>query len=174
MSISDVIFLIVEMLAFVGLVVLNVTLLRRGIILSRHIRKQSANILEVRRSDNADFSLSFSRNVYYIISISWEDENGTHQADVNVYHYRDAKRCQKKGTAFIGIFDENVPKLPKVLNEDLFYGRWIFQQDAGAVVLWSEYEEQKNTTDIFCVMLFFWMIGMGIVFFANLANIIAG
>ena len=147
---------------------------RRGIILSRHIRKQSANILEVRRSDNADFSLSFSRNVYYIISVSWEDENGTQQADVNVYHYRDAKRCRKKGTAFIGIFDENLPKLPKVLNEDLFYGRWIFQQDAGAVVLWNEYEEQKNTTDIFCVMLFFWMIGMGIVFFANLANIIAG
>ena len=174
MSISDVIILMVEMLLFVGLVILNVVMLVRGFVLSRHIRKQPVSVSYVRRSDNADFSHSFSRGVYYIISVSWEDENGTHQADANVYHYRDAKRCQKKGTAFIGIFDENVPKLPKVLNEDLFYGRWIFQQDAGAVVLWSEYEEQKNTTDIFCVMLFFWMIGMGIVFFANLASIIVG
>ena len=124
---TNIILLIVQMLIFVGSVTLNVIMLVRGVALSRHIRKQSAVVSEVRRSDNADFSHSFSRGVYYIISVSWEDENGTHQADVNVYHYREAKRCQKKGTAFIGIFDENVPKL---LNEDLFYGRWLFKQDS--------------------------------------------
>ena len=168
---TNIILLIVQMLIFVGSVTLNVIMLVRGVALSRHIRKQSAVVSEVRRSDNADFSHSFSRGVYYIISVSWEDENGTHQADVNVYHYREAKRCQKKGTAFIGIFDENVPKL---LNEDLFYGRWLFQQDAGAVILWNEYENCKNTADIFLVIFLFpWMIGAGIVFFANLAEVIA-
>ena len=168
---TNIILLIVQMLVFVGLVVLNVTLLRRGIILSRHIRKQSAVVLEVRRSDNADFSHSFSRNVYYIISVSWENENGTHQADVNVYHYHEAKRCQEKGTAFIGIFDEN---FLEIANTDLFYGRFLYQQDAGAVILWNEYENCKNTADIFLVIFLFpWMIGAGIVFFANLAEVIA-
>ncbi|MEE5992252.1 MAG: hypothetical protein V3G42_03320 [Oscillospiraceae bacterium] len=166
------IFLIVEMLLFVGLVVLNVIVLVRGFVLSRHIHKQSANVSEVRRSDKAEFSHSFSQNVYYIISVSWEDETGMHQADVNTFRYREAKRCQKKGTAFIGIVDENQPKLPKPFNTKLFCP---YQQNAGNVVLWSEYENNKNTTDIFCVMFLFpWMIGAGFVFFANLANIIAG
>ena len=159
-------FVLVNMLVFVGLVVLNVIVLRRGFLLSRHIRKQSANVSEVRRSDNADFSHSFSRNVYYIISVSWEDEHGIHQADMNTIRYREAKRCQKKGTAFIGIVGENPPKLMKIFDMNF---------KAGDVLLWSEYENRKNTTDIFVVaFLFPLMIGTGIVFFANLANIIAG
>lgn len=174
MSISDLIFIILNMLVFVGLVALNVIVLLRGFILTRHIRKQSASVSEVRRSDNADFSHSFSSDVYYIISVSWEDENGTHQADVNTGRYRDAKRCQKKGTAFIGVVGENPPKLPELFNIDLFRRSIPYEQNAGNVVLWSEYENRKNTTDIFVVVFLLpLMIGTGVVFFANLANIIA-
>ena len=175
MSISDVIILMVEMLLFVGLVILNVIMLVRGFVLSRHIRKQPVSVSEVRRSDNADFSHSFSRDVYYILSVSWEDENGTHQVDVNTGRYSEAKRCQKKETAFVGIVDENPPKLPMIFNHDLFRPSLPYELNAGTVILWSEYENQKNTTDIFSVVFLFpLMIDAGIVFFANLASIIVG
>ena len=98
-----------------------------------------------------------------------------HQADVNTGRYSEAKRCQKKGMAFIGIVGENPPKLPMICNYDLFRPSLPDALNAGAVILWSEYENQRNTTDIFSVVFLFpLMIGAGIVFFANLASIIAG